>query len=203
MLPTLPPKIHITLFSLAYFNLFGFLAFFLRNVKLFGKKLGEYLRPIIPFALLAAGAVWSQYAICLATGTGLICRIAQGVWGGAVAISAVLLAKKEDFKLRNALVLGTFYALFIHGAKAAIRYVLYGQYDPAHYRSARYILGRFFYGSCLVMGIAWVVTASMELTAETKDKTWSRKASFYLINTLLAAILTLLSILVYQKYILF
>ena len=203
MLPTLPPNFHITIFLLIYFGLFGFLVFLLRNISLFGKKLKEYLQPILPLALLAAGAVWSQYAVCLATGTGLICRIAQGVWGAAVGISAALLAKKEDFKLRNALVLGIFYSLFIHGAKAAIRYVLYGQFDPAYYRSARYILGRFFYGSCLVMGIAWVTTASMKLMAETKDKAWSKKASFYFANILLAGLLTLLSIVVYQRYILF
>ncbi len=200
---TLPPNLHITIFSLTYFGLFGFLIFLTRNINLFGKKLKEYWRPIIPFALLAAGAVWSQYAVCLATGNGLICRIAQGVWGGAVGISTALLAKRKDFKLKNALVLGTLYSFFIHGAKAAIRYVLYGQFDPTRYHSTRYILGRFFYGSCLVIGIAWVTTASMKLMAETKDKTWSKRASFYFVNMLLAGLLTLLSIIVYQKYILF
>jgi hypothetical protein len=202
-LPTSPPNFQITIFLLTYFGLFGFLAFLLRNAKFFSKRLEEYLQPIIPLALLAAGAVWSQYAICLATGTGLICRIAQGVWGGAVALSTTFLAKKESFKLRNALVLGILYSLLIHGAKASTRYVLYGQYDPTRYRSVRYIFGRFFYGSCLVMGIAWVTTASMKLMAETKDKTWSKKASFYFINILLAGLLTLFSVLVYQRYILF
>ena len=53
------------------------------------------------------------------------------------------------------------------------------------------------------MGITWVVAASMKLTAETKDKTWSKRASFYFANMHLAGLLTLLSVVVYQRYILF
>ena len=186
----LPPNQQITTFLLVYFGLFGLVTFLLRNLNLFGKKLGEYLKPNIVFVLLAAGAVWSQYAVCLGGGRMQVCSIAQAVWIAAVAISAAVLAQKKEFNLKNAFVLATFYSLLIHGAKASTRYVLYGQFDPL-YRTARYILGRFFYGSGLVFGVAWMATSSINIR---------KKKAFYLTNLVAAAFLTALLAQIYRQY---
>ena len=159
-------------------------------MNLFGKNLGEYLKPNIIFILLSAGAVWSQYAVCLGGGRMQLCNIAQAGWIAAVAISAAVLAQKKEFNLKNAFVLATFYSLFIHGAKVSTRYILYGQFDPL-YRTAHYILGRFFYGSGLVFGVAWMVTSSINIR---------KKKAFYLTNLVAAALFTLLLSQIYRQY---
>ena len=99
----LPPNRQITVFLLIYFGLFGFVTFLLRNLNLFGKKLGEYLKPNIIFVILVAGAVWSQYAVCLGDDRGQICRLSQAVWIAAVAVSAAILAEKKSSPLKTPL----------------------------------------------------------------------------------------------------
>lgn len=93
-MPILPPNLHITIFLLVYYASFSLLVILLRNVRVFGRRLADYLRPNVIFFLITAGAVWSQYAICLGTNQPRVCSLAQTVWVGAVAVSTALPAKR-------------------------------------------------------------------------------------------------------------
>lgn len=121
------------------------------KVKIFGKTLGEYIKPIWYFILIAVLTVFWQYLFGLKIDDNLMAlRISQWVWEIVVLASAYKLSKTPNFSYGNMFFLGILYSLFIHGLKVSIRYFFYD-------KTLLYCLDRFLYGSLLVMAIAAVL----------------------------------------------
>ncbi len=121
------------------------------KVKIFGKTLDEYIKPIWYFVLIAVAVVAWQYLF----GTNLDpnsvqLRISQWVWEAAVLISAYKLSKVPDFGYGNMFFLGIIYSVLIHGLKVSVRYFFYA-------KTLLYVLDRFIYGSFLVMVFAFIL----------------------------------------------
>lgn len=128
---------------------FIFLAIF--KVKIFGYTLGEYLKSIWYFVLVALGVVFWQYQEGVTIkGDPLLLQISQWIWELMVALSAYKLAKIPNFGYTNMFFLGVLYSILIHGSKVSIRYFFYG-------RTFWYLLDRFLYGSLIVMALAFVL----------------------------------------------
>ena len=128
---------------------FGLLAIF--KIKVFGKSLGEYIKPIWYFILIAILTVFWQYLFGLKIDDNLTTlRISQWVWEAMVLASVYKLSKIPGFSYGNMFFLGILYSLFIHGLKVSIRYFFYG-------KTLLYCLDRFLYGSLLVMAIAFIL----------------------------------------------
>lgn len=129
--------------------LFSLLAAF--KTKIFGKTLGEYLKPIWYFVLVAILTVLWQYLFGLRIDDNLTAiRISQWVWELMVLASAYKLSKIPNFTYGNMFFLGVLYSLIIHGLKVTIRYFFYA-------KTLWYVTDRFLYGSLLVMAIAFVL----------------------------------------------
>lgn len=127
---------------------FALLAAF--KIKVFGKTLGEYLKPIWYFVIIAILTVLWQYLVGLKIpDNALPIRISQWVWELVVLVSAYRLSKL-GFSYGNMLFLGVLYSFIIHGLKVSIRYFFYA-------KTFGYIIDRFLYGSLLVMAIAFVL----------------------------------------------
>lgn len=121
------------------------------KVKIFGLTLGEYIKPIWYFILVALAAVFWQYLVGVnLQGSALPLQISQWVWELAVLLSAYRLAKIPRFGYVNMFFLGVLYSIIIHGLKVSIRYFFYG-------KTLWYVLDRFLYGSLLVMAFAFVL----------------------------------------------
>jgi len=119
-------------------------------MKIFGRSLREYLAPIKLYVFCSVLIVLSQYAVGLplAGEYPFFLNLTQAAWALMVALSTVkLIFKYDDFGMKNVLALGVMYSVMIHGLKVSIRYVFYGKDLP-------YIVGRFAYGSFLVMAVA-------------------------------------------------
>ncbi len=118
------------------------------KIKIFGKTMGEYLKPIWGFVAIAIAAVLWQYLVGVTLeGNSLQLRISQWLWEAMVLASAYKLSKISDFGYKNMFFLGVLYSLIIHGLKVAIRYFFYA-------KTLWYALDRFLYGGLLVMLIA-------------------------------------------------
>ncbi len=127
---------------------FSALAIF--KTKIFGKPLGEYVRPIWYLVLISIGAVAWQYLFGLKIDDNLMSiRISQWVWEICVAVSAYKLIKTANFGYGNLFFLGVLYSFIIHGLKITVRYLFYG-------KTFLYLADRFLYGSLLVMVIVFV-----------------------------------------------
>ena len=121
------------------------------KIKIFGKTLGEYIKPIWYFILVAILTVLWQYLVGLKIeDNALPIRISQWVWELMVLASAYKLSKISNFSYANMFFLGVLYSLIIHGLKISIRYFFYA-------KTFGYIVDRFLYGSLLVMAIAFVL----------------------------------------------
>lgn len=128
---------------------FSVLAIF--KIKIFGKTLGEYVRPIWYFILISVLTVVWQYLFGIRIDDNLMAlRISQWVWEAIVLISAYKLSKLPDFSYGNMFFLGVLYSVIIHGFKVVIRYYFYD-------KTLLYALDRFLYGSLLVMSIAFIL----------------------------------------------
>jgi len=127
---------------------FSVLAVF--KIKIFGKTLGEYIRPIWYLILISIAAVAWQYLFGLKIDDGLMSlKISQLVWEFCIAVSAYKLIKTANFGYGNLFFLGILYSLIIHSLKISIRYFFYA-------KTFLYLLDRFLYGSLLVMLIVFV-----------------------------------------------
>ena len=119
------------------------------RVKLIGKTIGEYLRPIwwlIGITLLVVA--WQYLVGVEQQSSHLALRISQWIWELAVAASAVVLARRyPDVTIGNFVVLGLLYSLIIHGTKVTIRYLFY-------HTTILYVADRFLYGSLLVLVVS-------------------------------------------------
>jgi len=128
----------------------GFAALAVFKVKIFGKTLGEYLRPIWYFILISIAVVAWQYLFGLKIDDNrMSLKISQWVWEACIAISAYKLIKHSNFGYGNLFFLAVLYSLIIHGLKASIRYFFYA-------KTFMYLLDRFIYGSLLVMVIVFL-----------------------------------------------
>lgn len=133
---------------LAIIIFFSILAIF--RIKIFGKTLGEYIRPIWYLILISLAAVAWQYLFGLKIDDGLMSlKISQWVWEICIAASAYKLIKGSDFGYGNLFFLGILYSLIIHGLKVSVRYFFYA-------KTFIYLLDRFLYGSLLVMVIVFL-----------------------------------------------
>ena len=119
------------------------------RIKVFGKTLEEYIKPIWYLILISIVAVAWQYLFGLKIDDGLM-SISQWVWEFCIAVSAYKLIKTADFGYGNLFFLGILYSLIIHGSKLAIRYLFYE-------KTFLYLADRFLYGSLLVVAIVFVL----------------------------------------------
>lgn len=120
------------------------------KVKVFGKTLGEYIRPIWYLILISIAAVAWQYLFGLKINDNFMSiRISQWVWEICIAASAYKLIKTANFGYSNLFFLGILYSLIIHGLKITIRYLFYE-------KTFLYLTDRFLYGSLLVMVIVFI-----------------------------------------------
>jgi len=133
---------------LAVIIFFSTIAIF--KIKIFGKTLAEYIRPIWYFILISIAMVAWQYLFGLKIDDGLMSlKISQWVWEICVAVSAYKLIKTADFGYGNLFFLAVLYSLIIHGLKASVRYLFYE-------KTFLYLIDRFLYGSLLVMVIVFI-----------------------------------------------
>lgn len=154
LLPQIPslekrgdPIFFIILLAITIF--FSVLAIF--RIKIFGKTLGEYVKPIWYLILISLATVAWQYLFGLQIDDNfLLIKISQWVWEICIAASAYKLIKTANFGYGNLFFLGILYSLIIHGLKITIRYLFYG-------KTFLYLADRFLYGSLLVMAIAFVL----------------------------------------------
>ena len=120
------------------------------KIKIFGKTLAEYIRPIWYFILISIAAIAWQYLFGLKIDDGLISlKISQLVWEFCIAASAYKLIKTANFGYGNLFFLGALYSFIIHGLKVTVRYLFYG-------KTFLYLIDRFLYGSLLVMVIVFL-----------------------------------------------
>ena len=127
---------------------FSILAIF--KIKIFGKTLGEYVKPIWYFVLVSIAAVAWQYLFGLKINDNFISiRISQWIWEICIAASAYKLIKTANFGYGNLFFLGILYSLIIHGLKLTVRYLFYE-------KTFLYLADRFLYGSLLVMAIVFI-----------------------------------------------
>ncbi len=121
------------------------------KIKIFGKTLGGYIKPIWYFVIISILTVFWQYLFGLKIDDNFLSiRISQWLWEAMVLISAYKLSKLPNFSYGNMFFLGVLYSLIIHGLKVVIRYYFYD-------KTLLYSLDRFLYGSLLVMAIAAVL----------------------------------------------
>ncbi len=133
---------------LAIIIFFAVLAIF--RIKIFGKTLSEYTKPIWYLILISIAVVFWQYLVGLKIDENLLpLRISQWVWEACIAISAYKLIKNSNFGYGNLFFLGILYSLIIHGLKITIRYLFYE-------KTFLYLIDRFLYGSLLVMAIVFI-----------------------------------------------
>ena len=148
----------IILFSLVL--IFSLLTVF--KIKIFGKTLEEYLKPIWYFVLVSILVVFWKYVFGLKIEDGLLpLRISQWVWELMIALSAYKLSKIPGFSYPNMFFLGVLYSLIIHGLKVTIRYLFYA-------KSFMYCLDRFVYGSLIVMAVAFGLGGAILLSKKKK-----------------------------------
>ena len=121
------------------------------KIKIFGKTLGEYVKPIWYLILISVAAVAWQYLFGLKIDDNLTAlRISQLVWEICIAVSAYKLIKGSNFGYGNLFFLGVLYSLVIHGLKITVRYLFYE-------KTFLYLADRFLYGSLLVMVISFIL----------------------------------------------
>ena len=120
------------------------------RIKIFGKTLREYVKPIWYFILISMAVVAWQYLFGLKIEENMMpLRISQWIWEVCIAASAYKLIKTATFGYGNLFFLAVLYSLIIHGLKISIRYFFYQ-------KTFLYLIDRFLYGSLLVMAIVFV-----------------------------------------------
>ena len=110
LLPQIPslekrsdPVVFIILLAIIVF--FSVLSIF--RIKIFGKTLGEYVKPIWYLILISIAAVAWQYLFGLKIDDGLMSiRISQWIWEICIAASAYKLIKTANFDYGNLFLLG-------------------------------------------------------------------------------------------------
>lgn len=149
-IPSLEKRSDTLFFSLLLVIILGVAVLAVLKVKIFGKTLAEYLRPIWYLILISLTAVAWQYLFGLKLDDGLMSiRVSQWIWEICIAVSAYKLIRTAGFGYGNLFFLGVLYSLIIHGLKVSVRYLFYA-------KTFMYLLDRFLYGSLLVMVIVFL-----------------------------------------------
>ena len=149
LIPSLEKRSDTVFFTLLLIVILVFSALAAFKIKIFGRTLGEYVKPIWYFILVSIAAVAWQYLFGLKIDDGLLSiRISQWVWEICIAFSAYKLINNSNFGYGNLFFLGILYSLIIHGLKVTVRYTLYE-------KTFLYLADRFLYGSLLVMLIVF------------------------------------------------
>lgn len=149
-IPSLEKRNDSIFFALLLIIIIFFSVLAIFKIKIFGKTLGEYIRPIWYLVLISIGAVAWQYLFGLKIDDNLMSiRVSQWVWEICVAVSAYKLIKAANFGYGNLFFLGVLYSFIIHGLKITVRYLFYG-------KTFLYLADRFLYGSLLVMAIVFI-----------------------------------------------
>ncbi len=132
-------------------------------MKLFGKTLKEYIWPIKYYIIGVVLVVISQYYVAVPLSDKLefpfLLNITQALWALMVAFSVIKLTVFHDFNFKNVLFLGILYSFIIHGLKAFVFRVFLFPYSGTSAEVFEKIIGKFLYGSFLVMII--VVTLGL------------------------------------------
>ena len=150
LIPSLEKRSDTVFFTLLLIVILVFSALAAFKIKIFGRTLGEYVKPIWYFILVSIAAVAWQYFFGLKIDDGLLSiRISQWVWEICIAFSAYKLINNSNFGYGNLFFLGILYSLIIHGLKVTVRYTLYE-------KTFLYLADRFLYGSLLVMVIVFL-----------------------------------------------
>lgn len=137
-------------FTLLLVVILGAAALAISKVKIFGKTLGEYFKPIWYLILISIAAVAWQYLFGLKIDDNFMSiRISQWVWEICIGASAYKLIKTANFGYGNLFFLGILYSLIIHGLKVTVRYLFYE-------KTFLYLADRFLYGGLLVMTIVFL-----------------------------------------------
>lgn len=128
-------------------------------MKIFGKTLKEYIWPIKYYILISILVVISQYyvAVPLSDRFPFVLNLTQALWALIVAFSVIKLTVFYDFNFKNVLFLGVLYSFIIHGLKAFVFRVFLFPYSGTSADVFEKIIGKFLYGSLLVMAIAIIL----------------------------------------------
>ena len=184
------------LFLASYSAVFILVCYLLRNKKVHGRSLKEYIWPVRAYIPMAMVAVAWQYV-------GLFERadaVGQAIWASAVALSVATLVYKHGFGLGNTVFFGVWYSLLIHGSKCSLRYFIYGVFDP-RYRTVEYIGSRFIYGSMLAVNVSMLVALALYLETECLEKQKNmRRISLLILGVILTVATTLVMSKVYEIY---
>ena len=125
-IPSLEKRSDPTFFIILFAIIILFSITFIFKIKIFGKTLGEYIKPIWYFILISIAAVAWQYLFGLKIDNSLMSiRISQWVWEICIAASAYKLIKTANFGYGNLFFLGVLYSFMIHGLKFTVRYLFY------------------------------------------------------------------------------
>ncbi len=150
-IPSLEFRSDPLFFAFLLIVIFIFAGLTVFKVKIFGKTLGEYIKPIWYFILISIVAVAWQYLFGLKIDDNFLSiKISQWLWEICIAASAYKLIKIANFGYGNLFFLGILYSLIIHGLKVTVRYLFYE-------KTFLYLADRFLYGSLLVMAIVFVL----------------------------------------------
>jgi len=163
----MPSDMEIVLYLAIYSTIFISICSLLRNKKIAGRALREYIWPV---RLCLAGAmvgVSIGYLSIFHSEIGLV--VHQLVWAMMSAFSAVILVYYHKFTMKNLVVLGVLFSLWIHGAKCSLRYFVYGVSDP-QFRTAEYIASRFVMGSIIVFAAIFITALAIFLINEINKK---------------------------------
>lgn len=134
------------------------------KIKIFGKTLGEYLKPVWYYVVICLLVIAWQYLFGLDAESRWSLQISQWIWELAIALSVIQLVRKNNFNFGNVFFLAIIYSLIIHGTKVSIRYFFYG-------KTMLYALDRFVYGSLLVFIIICAVgVATIFITNSSKPR---------------------------------
>ena len=128
-------------------------------MKIFGKTLKEYIWPVKYYILISILVVISQYyvALPLQGKYPFVLNLTQALWAIMIALSVVKLAVYYNFNMKNVLFLGVLYSFIIHGLKAFVFRVFLFPYSGTSTQVLEKIIGKFLYGSFLVMVIVIIL----------------------------------------------
>ncbi|QQG40624.1 MAG: hypothetical protein HYV37_03585 [Candidatus Levyibacteriota bacterium] len=149
-IPSLEKRSDPIFFSILLVIIIFFSVLIIFRIKIFGKTLGEYVRPIWYLILISITAVAWQYLFGLKIDDNFMSiRISQWIWEICITVSAYMLIKKSNFGYGNLFFLGIIYSLIIHGLKITIRHIFYE-------KTFLYLIDRFLYGSLLVIALVFI-----------------------------------------------
>ncbi|MEK6969019.1 MAG: hypothetical protein AABW48_01180 [Nanoarchaeota archaeon] len=130
-------------------------------MKIFGKSLKEYVWPIWYYIVGAILVVVLQYYVVVPLnekyGVPFILNITQALWALMVTLSVIKLTVNYNFNFKQILFLGVLYSIIIHGLKAFVFRVFLFPYSGTPAEMLNKIIGKFLYGSFLVMVIVIIL----------------------------------------------